>query len=246
MIAWSCGGGRQFAAMAVLIHQGIIPKPDLACIANTGREKRTTWRYLGAVMRPYLKEVGVKVVVIPRSFNRVGYYGKSGLPLSGVYTATGKVPKYCSGEWKRDTVERWLRAQGVEECDCYIGYSSDEQRRVMQDHRDWCHYRYPLIELGINLASCLAIVERAGLPQAPKSRCYDCPEQNDDEWEEVRADPADWQRAVATEKEVNELDPRGDGLYLWSGRVPLEMADFTRGQGQLFPARHCQGGDCFT
>lgn len=245
-LVWSYGGGRQSAAIAVLIAKGILPRPDISCIANTGHERRTTWKYLGQTIRPLLKSVGVKIEVIPRSFCRVGYYGPEGITLVGAYTQEGKLPRYCSGEWKRDTVERWLRHRGVEQCDSIIGYSLNEQERIGKDHRKWCHYIYPLVEMGINLASCQAIVEKAGLPPAPKSRCYDCPEQSDDEWTEVKEDEADWNRALATEAEINEMDPRQKGLYLWSGRTPLAMADFTRGQPLLWPARKCEGQGCFT
>ena len=43
---WSYGGGTQTAAIAVLILQGRLPKPDIAVMADTGREIASTWDYL--------------------------------------------------------------------------------------------------------------------------------------------------------------------------------------------------------
>ena len=39
---WSCGGGTQSGAIAVLIGQGKLPKPDLCFMTDTGREKSST------------------------------------------------------------------------------------------------------------------------------------------------------------------------------------------------------------
>lgn len=54
MISWSCGGGLQSAAIGVLVGEGVLPVPDLAGIADTGRERRTTWEYHRDVMQPLL------------------------------------------------------------------------------------------------------------------------------------------------------------------------------------------------
>lgn len=53
-IVWSYGGGVQSAAIGVLIREGVLPVPDLAVIADTGRERRSTWEYLRRFMQPYL------------------------------------------------------------------------------------------------------------------------------------------------------------------------------------------------
>jgi hypothetical protein len=45
-VVWSCGGGGvQRAAIAALIASGELPKPDVAAMADTGREASETWRY---------------------------------------------------------------------------------------------------------------------------------------------------------------------------------------------------------
>ena len=262
MIAWSYGGGIQSVAIGVLIRQGVLPKPDLAAIADTSRERRTTWEYLYGTMRPYLEPAGVRVEVAPHTLARVDLYATtSDKPLVPAYTRIttsvdglfgkqdehqdGRLPGYCSGEWKRDVFERWLRLQGVKECDCWIGYSLDEEWRVKGDHRPWCRYRHPLIDLRLSRAACVLLIEKAGLPVPRKSRCFDCPHQSPAEWLEVKADPEEWALAVERDRYIRERDEH-KGLFLYSGRVPLELADFKTDAGLAPPGRPCETGHCWT
>lgn len=248
MIAWSYGGGWQSVAIGVLIRQGVLPKPDLAVIADTSRERRTTWDYMHNVMQPYLDPIGLKIEIAPHTLARVDIYDQSGLTLMPAYTAEGRKSAFCSGEWKRDVVERWLRSKGVKTCKQWIGYSLDEMRRMKKSHRDWCQVEYPLIDLRISRAGCARLIEEAGLPPPRKSRCWMCPHQTVEEWQEVQADPEEWAAAVALDKAVRASDPeeRGD-LFLYAGRVPLEMADFEKDKPIVPPLfRACDGAGCWT
>lgn len=230
-------------AIGCLIRDGRLPIPDLALIVDTGREKETTWQYMREHMLPHLSPVGLDIAVAPHSLARVDLADKTGLTLMPAYTDEGRLSSFCSGEWKRDTAERWLRLQGVRECTQWLGFSMDEAWRVKKDHRPWCHLAFPLIDLFVNRAMCEGIIREAGLPLPQKSRCYCCPHQSADEWSEVRADAKDWAKAVEVEKEINRTDPEQDGLYLYSGRVALPLADFSRG---AFAGRPCDSGNCFT
>ena len=70
---------------------------------------------------------------------------------------------------------------------------------------------------------CEGIIRAAGLPMPFKSRCYCCPHQTQEEWDEVRSDPEDWALAVAVDEEVRANDPEQKGLYLHFGRTPLAL-----------------------
>jgi hypothetical protein len=96
-LVWSYGGGTQSCAIAVLVAQGKLPKPDLAVIADTGREASETWEYLEAHIQPLLKTVDLEVEVAPHSLATVGLYGKNGDLLIPAFTANGgKLPTFCS------------------------------------------------------------------------------------------------------------------------------------------------------
>ena len=58
---FNSGGGTQSCAISALIIQGRLPRPDYIVIADTGREMKTTWQYLDAVVRPALKAIGLEV-----------------------------------------------------------------------------------------------------------------------------------------------------------------------------------------
>jgi hypothetical protein len=245
-LTWSYGGGVQSVTIGVLIRQGALPVPDLAAIADTSRECATTWEYLRDHMQPYLDPIGLQIQVVPHTLARVDLYDRTGLTMAPAYTAEGRKAAFCSGEWKRDVMERWLRLQGVKECVQWIGYSLDEVWRVKNDHRPWCHLEFPLIDRMVNRAMCGALITAAGLPMPKESRCWMCPHQTPDEWREVQSRPEEWAAAIALDRQIRERDPEQAGLYLYSGRVPLEMADFSKDAGLLAPAKPCETGHCWT
>ncbi len=246
IIALSYGGGWQSVAMCVLVRQGRLPKPDLVVIADTGREVRSTWTYLREVMQPYLDPIGLTIQVASHTLARVDLYAEDGLTLMPAYTEDGRLPSFCSGEWKRDVCERWLRLQQVKECVLWIGYSIDEVHRVSRkDHRPWCKLDFPLINLFINRAMCRGIIEAAGLPMPKKSRCFQCPHQRREEWLEVRADPEQWAEACRLDREMRAKDPEQAGLYLHSSRVPLEQVNLD-GELDKSGGKLCADGSCWT
>lgn len=245
-IVWSYGGGIQSAAIGVLVREGVLPVPDLAVIADTGRERRTTWQYLRETMQPYLWPTGLVVQTAPHSLaGKWDLYAADGLTLMPAFTEGGRLPTFCSGKWKGEVVRRWLRLQGVESCDLWIGFSLDEVRRVPRiDPKQWTRWQFPLIDRMINRAMCVRLIEAAGLPVPRKSRCYQCPHQNEEEWAETLADPVDGPLAVAVDEEVRANDPEGKGLYLHYSRVPLRLVG--SGRGVATPPAPCEGGFCWT
>lgn len=234
-------------AIGVLIVEGVLPVPDLAVIADTGRERRTTWDYLRDHMQPYLDRVGLTVQIAAHTLARKDLYDDSGLTLMPAYTAEGRKAAFCSDEWKRDVIERWLRLQGVKECISWIGYSIDEIRRVpKKDHRNWCKLDFPLINKMINRAMCARLIEGAGLPVPKKSRCWMCPHQTADEWAEVMDDAEEWDKAVALDEEIRANDPEQKGLFLHYSRTPLALVSSGVEEGMVPPLRPCEGGHCWT
>lgn len=249
MIAWSCGGGVQSVAIGVLIREGVLPVPDLSGIADTGRERQATWDYLDEHLNPYMAAVGVKVERIPHSLATVDLFAHNGDLLIPAYTAEGKLPTFCSVEWKRRVFLRWLRSLKVEKCRYWIGFSLDEMNRCGKSDLEWAQPDYPLIDKRLTRQGCLRIIEAAGLPKPPKSRCYACPHQNQEEWREVQANPKEWALAVALDEQIRENDPEGRGdLYLHASRRPLAMADLSdKDDSDAFPLfRHCQDAGCWT
>ena len=244
---WSSGGGTQSAAIAALIVMGKLPKPDLAVIVDTEREQSTTWTYMDQIITPALATVGLVLHRVRKSeFATVDLYGGADgeTLLMPVFTnqsgEVGKLPTYCSTEWKTRVVRRWATAQGCTEVDMWLGISADEKHRMKASKGKWGN-KHPLITLGINRGDCQLIVERMGWPKAPRSSCWNCPNHTQEEWRDIKENKAeDWQQAIKFDKDMRHLDANA---FLHPDCIPLEDADLTDPNGVMFG--HCDSGMCF-
>lgn len=242
-LAWAYGGGTQSVAIAVLIKQGRLPMPDLISMVNTGREVKASLDYLRDVVIP----AGFNVHVIDKDeFATVDLYDSKGKTLIPAFTrqsgALGQMATFCSNEWKQRVMRRWLRRQRVEDCDVWIGISTNEMHRMKQSDVQWERNVYPLIELvPMNRAGCVALVEDYGWPSPPKSRCWCCPMQSTSEWKDLKAtEPDSFQKAIELEQEIRQGDP---DLYLHRLGLPLaEAVEQSELQPGLFDG--CDSGYC--
>lgn len=237
----SYGGGIQTIAMCVLVVNGKLPKPDAVIAADTGREMQTTWEYAEEIARPLLARVGLDLHIAGHELATVDLYGHNGDLLVPSHTDTGKLPTFCSNEWKARVVQRYARRVLGAPTDQthWIGFSLDEVKRIKStDGR-----RFPLVDLMLTRSDCEAIVLAEGLPLPKKSRCWMCPHQHNEEWREVRAMPELWRQAVELDAEIRENDERG-GLWLHPDRVPLDVANIDA-DDRKEPNRQCAFGLCF-
>jgi len=254
---WNSGGGTQSTAIAALIVQGRLPKPDIAVIADTERERSTTWNYLDQVVLPALQSVGVDLVRVPKS----AYSDKDLLGgaagdtlLIPAFTDKGndigKLRTFCSAEWKRDVVRRYCTTvHGVKAATNWIGYSTDELGRALKaqaatkNQGKW-QVDFPLIRLGLSRSNCIALVEGMGWPTPPRSSCWMCPNHHMNEWREIKADPRDWAKVVQFDRELRQLDANA---WLTDQPLPIEQVDFHDSQEVLFGREDgsCESGMCF-
>ena len=247
----SYGGGRQTVAICVLIARGVLPKPDRIVMADTGREKPSTWTYLAAHVQPLLARHGLKVEVVPPSSPDLDIYSNAGNLIIPVYTGTGKFSSFCSGTWKRDRVLQYLSSEGVEKGETWIGYAIDERRRhkkaaASKDRSGW-RLRFPLVELMMTTANCISTVLAAGLPEPDVSACWMCPNQRNKEWRKLRDFFPDlFESACVMDEEIRAEDiAKGrDMVFLHHSKVPLRMANIDVDESQTVD-RQCSLGMCF-
>lgn len=250
---WSCGGGTQSCAIAALIIQGKLPKPDISVIANTGRETKSTWENLHTILAPALAEIGIEIHIAKAeelSYCGTNYFLESGGPLIPAYTTqNGQVSKlsaFCSRWWKQDVIDRWLSNRGHKPrfIQRWFGYGKEEQRRwvACMNSEDFKagKIRLPLVhDVPMNRHECQMLILKMGWPvPAPKSRCWMCPNQSDSEW--TGLPPDEFQLAVQFEKEMQTKDPHA---WLHRSCVPLDQVDFSKPE-DLF-SRPCDSGHCF-
>lgn len=242
---WSCGGGVQSTALAVMILRGEIPAPDLALIVDTTRERSSTWSYLERYTAPALREAGVTLERVSAAdyANTDIFEGAARRLLLPAYTSDtsergGKLTNQCSSRWKRRVAQRWARAQGVKRAAVWIGISTDEMTRRRLSTEKWWVFRYPLIDTRISRAECYAKIRRHGWPEPPKSSCWMCPHMKPAEWRGLSAD--DWASALALDEEMRRTKPNA---YLTRDMLPLAEIDFDEAQQPLFA--ECDSGWCF-
>lgn len=247
MVTMSYGGGIQTVAIITLILEGRLPKPDLIVMADTGREVQTTWDYLAQVVQPSIRAIGLQVEICGHDYARYDIV-KNGAVLLPAFTrqkgTIGKMPTFCSGEWKQRPIRRWLRARGVMDTAVWLGISMDEAERMRASGLKWYQHVYPLIEMiPMRRAQCVQQIQQFGWEVPHKSRCWMCPNQSPDAWRNMkRLKNGDFEKAVQLEKEVQKEDR---DLYFHPLAVPLDQAvEQSEQQSDMFDG--CDSGYCFT
>ena len=264
-VVWSYGGGAQSAAIAVLVLRGELPRPERIVMADTSREASATWAYLDEVVQPALMAAGLRVEVAPHALATKGLYSTDGKPLMPVYTrgqggghrprgagdGVGQMRNFCSGEWKRDVVRRYVRRLGYGPAGRsergpvanWLGISVDEIGRIGTDQREWIKARWPLVfDRPTTREECVALVREFGWSAPPKSSCWCCPYRTDPQWRALRdAWPEDFARAAALEGELRQRDGE---VYLHRSGVPLAEAPL--GGSADDGAGPCTSGQCWT
>lgn len=223
---WSCGGGVQSTAIAALIYTGRLPKPDYAIMTDCGFEKATTWEHVHNFLIPKMKEVGVDLQIIKTNEGlKESIFDKSNhLLLPGFAMKEGKKIKFnthCNSGWKVKPAQRWLREQGVQHCENWVGISLDEASRARGGgNKNWFKIRYPLIEQKMTREDCLWFMGGIGWPKPPRTSCYMCPQQNDAAWLKMRdEEPDDWAKAIEIDEYIRTITP---GTYLHRTFTPLK------------------------
>ncbi len=248
-IIFSYGGGTQSIAMSILIAQGKLPTPDMIIFADTGDEATETWEWMYERVQPLLARTIYRAIhIASHSWATVDTYGKNGDLLMPAYTQAGKLPTFCSQEWKTYVVRRYLRSWSVDRCDMWMGMSTDEIRRLKQSDVKWITNRYPLClgyGIAMNRMECAKLVRDTFGLEPPKSSCVYCPHRRDPQWQRLKVFyPADFAKAVAKDKQIRANDQMG-GVWLHESRIPLDEIDFTKQSDQL-ELIPCESGICWT
>lgn len=239
---WMYGGGRQSVCIASLIIDGKLPVPDYAAIADTGRERASTWEYLKNVVQPKLP---FQIHIVPKDvFATVDLWGgKDGntLLIPAFTNETGEVGKlsnFCSNEWKVRVVERWMRTRGVNSFVSWIGFSADEAKRWVKIKASQGDYvRLPLVDdYPVTADLAVKIVQEKGWPTPKHSACWMCPNMGDEEW--LSLTPLEFEKACSLDEQIRERDPHA---FLHRSCVPLRHVVMQNKNEK----QTCDSGVCF-
>jgi hypothetical protein len=250
-LVWSYGGGTQSVAIAVLVSQGKLPLPERIFMADTSRETRVAFSYTDEYVRDLVHPIPIEI--IDHSYARVDAYDSKGRLLIPAWTTKnggiGRLPTYCSAEWKRDVCARWLREKGYgpkKPVTMWLGISVDELHRAKPARQAWIEHRFPLLfDVPLTRRDCVSLVEGAGLPTPPRSACWMCPHRSDAQWRELRDErPDEWALAVDFDGAIRE---QSEHWYLHRSALPLVEApiDTAPSGGGLWDQDGCETGYCF-
>ncbi len=235
---WNCGGGVQSVTIAALMVAGKLPKPDIALMVDTGRERASTWEYLYTWVIPALAKAGIELEIIRSSdWTSVDPYKnpEDPLPLIPAFyenpngtqrLVPGKrrLISRCSTEWKKNVVERWLiEYRKVKAVTQSFGFTTDETNRLpwmKRQENEIFQFKYPLIELGMSRDDCFPAIKELGWPKPKKSRCWMCPHLEPEDWKEV-LNSVDRDKAIEFERQIQQKDPN---LFLTDRFRPLAEA----------------------
>lgn len=254
----------QSVAIATLILQGKIKKPDISIFVDTGREKSTTLEYYNQNLASQFPITIIKAQdwLSPKDFDVIVEQENRKDVRIPAFTQNGKMKGLCSGRWKVTAMRRFLRSIGVKNADILLGISADEIKRVRISDVGWLTNYYPLIDglfsqkysnLTLKRLDCFKVIQDFGLPPAPKSSCYICPNMKPKEW--VNLPLTDLEKAIAVEQDMQERT-RGhlrQMPYLTNTNLPLKQAvekykqdlELAERQG-TFEMNECSSGYCFT
>jgi len=229
---FSFGGGVQSWGYAALVVLGELPAPDFAVMVDTCRECGSTWAYY----EKHKDALPFRLIVSRQPVPDIFY--RNGDCLLPAYFNDGKLPTFCSGEWKRDVFRRHLRALGVDTASVAFGISYDESERMTSSGKKWLRNSYPLVDRHIRRGDCLDAAASVFGEAPPRSRCWMCPNQSRADWLSLP------ESEIAQAAQV-DADIRSLGLYLSKHRLPLRDAlVLDAAQLDLFGG-DCDGGYCY-
>jgi 3'-phosphoadenosine 5'-phosphosulfate sulfotransferase (PAPS reductase)/FAD synthetase len=208
----SLGAGVQSSTMALMAAKGeITPMPVAAIFADTQAEPASVYKWLDwlekqlpfpvqRVTRGSLETEALRVRLSKGGNN----YTKHNIPAFMHGQKIGLMRRQCTGDFKIDIIKRAIRRligrKRDAKCIQWIGISMDEAHRMKDARPSYLQNRWPLIELKMTRADCLAWISRNGLPTPPRSSCVFCPYHSDKEWLRLKIEePDEFSRAAEFE-----------------------------------------------
>lgn len=263
----SLGAGVQSTTLLLMaLHGEFTERPDCAIFADTGWEPAAIYEHLrwlkgearvggipvyrvsvGNLKQDLLNAVQGRrrrVANPPFYVRNRDEAGEYATPDRG-----GMLWRSCTKEYKIGPIRRKIRALAEAVVGCsrlpagcveqWFGISFDEWRRVRKSDVAYIVNRYPLVDLRLTRADCIAWLKRHGYRVPPKSACLGCPYHSDAIWREMKRDsPKEWKETVSFDRAIRKGLPGVKGeAFLHRSLIPLEIVDLrsetARGQTQL-------------
>jgi 3'-phosphoadenosine 5'-phosphosulfate sulfotransferase (PAPS reductase)/FAD synthetase len=149
----SFSGGRTSAYMlwrTLQAHDGKLPEEALVCFCNTGKEHEATLKLVHDCETNWdVKIHWLEFQAADPKFKEVTYdtASRDGEPFDALTTKRNYLPnpvaRFCTSELKILTIERFMKARGLNEFETMVGIRADEKRRAAKMKAD---KRMPLVD----------------------------------------------------------------------------------------------------
>lgn len=261
--AVSYGAGVQSTALLVLAAHQRINFP-LFVMANVGddSEHPATLAYARQIAQPYARRHGIELVIRNRTrrdgsietlWGRLMRDGSRSLPIPVRMSNGAPGTRSCTADFKIKVTAAELRHRGASKhrpATIAIGISVDEIHRA-NNRRVGPHEQivYPLLDLRLRRADCVALITAAGLPVPPKSSCFFCPLHRPSAWQDMARDEPDlFDRICQLEDTLNRRrEALGkDPVFLTRFAIPLRAAIGTNQPLLPLLADDDEDGECDT
>jgi len=208
----SYGGGVQSTAMLLMIKEGRIPKPDIVVHSDTGSELPETEEFIEWAYKFTITELKIPFVIVRATQGKLHefYRSTAAIPVIGM--------RHCTKNFKIAPQRQFFRSivgrRNKHMVDCWLGITTDEDRRRIDSDVKWCQNKFPLLDdLPTSRQECIEINAKYGL-NVPKSGCWLCPYQGGLKWLALRENhPELFQYAMEMEEEKKAKWGGSIGLY---------------------------------
>lgn len=233
LVVLNLGAGRQSVALLAMACEGLIRKPDVVIHADTGHERKATYRYVEQVVRPRCEAAGIPFLVVEngnirddtlRSVREGTRIANAPYFVDKGDGKRGKLNRLCTSEYKIIPITRAIRERlGIPRghrvftkahpihVEQWLGIATEESKRANGNSGlVWSTLRYPLLELDLSTADCIQIIQDLGWPVPVKSACVACPFRSDASWSRLKAtDPDAFADAVDFDEKLRWPDGHG-------------------------------------
>lgn len=138
----SFSGGRTSAYMLWRVLQaggGQLPCQAIVCFANTGKEDEATLRFVQDCSERWnVPMTWLEFCDTKSKFEIVDFHSASrnGEPFATLIKKKSFLPnsimRFCTGELKILTIERYFKSLGIDEFDTMVGIRADEPKRIVK------------------------------------------------------------------------------------------------------------------
>ena len=215
----SFGGGVQSTAMLLFIKDGLLPKPDIVIHADTGAEMPETEKHIKEWVIPFCEEQEIPFKIVKSHLGSIydDYYKIGAIPIMGIRSCTDKFKIRPQRRAIREIVGN---GKGKLLAECWLGITTDEERRRTESNVKWCGVTYPLLDYHrVSRQECLDRLHEEGL-EVIKSGCFHCPYAGSNFYIDLRSKHNDlFQKAIDLESNAESRVLLRTGKPLRAGIV---------------------------